>query len=166
MEQRTPEILSRMLGVSLATAQLPLIIDAAQVAELLRCTKSHVEALAERGRLPATKYGRGWIFVTAQVIQCVLEECAANLSRERDSSQCSDPVPKLNKAEAATSQSPSSSRTSHTSALTLDRSVTLRPRGRPRRQLPEEVTLPHGGAIGLSAGQPRKSASSEPRRLR
>ena len=59
--------------------QCPAIIDAEQAAALLHCSKGQIELLAERGQLPATKFGRGWIFVTAQLIQCALTRCAENV---------------------------------------------------------------------------------------
>jgi excisionase family DNA binding protein len=49
-----------------------------KVADLLHCSKEHVEDLAEQGRLPATKIGRAWIFVTAKIVEVVLNECIAN----------------------------------------------------------------------------------------
>lgn len=55
------------------------MIDASQCAQLLRCSKEQVERLADDGRLPAVKFGRGWIFVTTQVLAYVESLCEANL---------------------------------------------------------------------------------------
>jgi excisionase family DNA binding protein len=78
--QTSPDaVLAAMLSANLAASQLPPVIDAEQAAALLRCSKSQIEVLAERGQLPATKYGRGWIFVTAQLLQNALRRCEANV---------------------------------------------------------------------------------------
>lgn len=139
MERPTHDILSTMLGVSIA--QLPPIIDAEHVADLLRCTKNHVEALAEQGRLPATKYGRGWVFVTAQVMQCVLDECEANHSIQRAKTQSPVPAPTAT-GDATAPQTALHDGTQRAKSLTLDLPVTRRSRGRPRREIPEELTRP------------------------
>ncbi len=44
-------------------------MDAAQCAAVLHCSKDTVEGLAGRGELPATRFGRGWVFVTEQVLE-------------------------------------------------------------------------------------------------
>lgn len=62
-----------------AFGELGAIIGAATCASLLRCTKAQVEILADREQLPATKYGRSWIFVTAQILQHVALRCAQNV---------------------------------------------------------------------------------------
>lgn len=67
-----------MLAASLANSDLPPIIDAEQVAALLHCSKGQIEDLAELGRLPATKFGRGVVFVTAQVVYSVLQQSSSN----------------------------------------------------------------------------------------
>jgi len=140
MELPHQDTLSAMLSASIAHAQLPPILDAEQVAALLRCTKGHVETLAERGRLPATKFGRGWIFVTAQVIQCVLEECTENMTKAQELDSSSQ----LKTDPAGEPQPPAESRASSRRAkpLVLDLPIVRRPRGRPRRELPDYVTRP------------------------
>jgi excisionase family DNA binding protein len=71
--------LPAMLSASISASGLPPVIDAQQASALLACSEGHVERLAESGRLPGTKYGRGWIFVTAQLLYHVAAECAGNL---------------------------------------------------------------------------------------
>lgn len=51
-------------------------IDAAAVALLLHCETKTVEALARSGALPATKFGKGWIFLRSQVLQAVARRAA------------------------------------------------------------------------------------------
>jgi excisionase family DNA binding protein len=79
MQTAPDAVLAAMLSASLAASPWPAIIDAEQAATLLHCSKGRIELLAERGQLPATKFGRGWIFVTAQLIQCALARCAENV---------------------------------------------------------------------------------------
>jgi excisionase family DNA binding protein len=56
---------------------LPAFLDADQCAALLRCSKERVEELADRGVLPATKFGRGWIFVAEQLVARIASICEA-----------------------------------------------------------------------------------------
>ena len=53
------ESLARMLSANLSTSGLGLVIDAQRASELLACSEGHIEKLAESGRLPGKKYGRG-----------------------------------------------------------------------------------------------------------
>src|SRR6185437_4761436 len=52
---------------------------AKQAAALLACSQRPNERLAECGLLSAKKYGRGWSFVTAQLLHHVIAGCACNL---------------------------------------------------------------------------------------
>src|SRR5665213_3694778 len=58
-------------------------IDAAQCAALLFCSVATIENLATRGDLPATKYGRGWVFVLDQVMQLVRERASQEAAERR-----------------------------------------------------------------------------------
>jgi excisionase family DNA binding protein len=69
-------LLTAALAASVSESKLPLVLDAEQCAALLRCSKQHVEALADAGELPATKIGRGWIFVTAQLLVSLAGRCS------------------------------------------------------------------------------------------
>lgn len=73
------ESLARKLSASLSTSGLGLVIDAQQGSEPPACSEGHIEKMAECGRLPGTKFGRGWILVTAQLLHHVAAECAGNL---------------------------------------------------------------------------------------
>ena len=140
MELPQQDTLSVLLSASIAHAQLPPILDAEQVAAIERFTKGHVEILAEGGWLPATKFGSGWALVTTQVVQCVLEEFAANVTKAREL----DPSSQLTPDPADEPQPPAESRTSSRRAkpLVLDLPIVRRPRSRPRRELPDCVTRP------------------------
>lgn len=81
-----------LLGTSIAASGLPPIIDAEQCATLLRCSKQHVDVLADRGALPATKFGRGWVFVTAQLLAHVAAACERNLIHRNDAGQSTAPA--------------------------------------------------------------------------
>lgn len=83
---------TNLLGASIAASGLPPIIDAEQCATLLRCSKQHVEVLADRGELPATKYGRGWVFLTAQLLAHVAAACERNLAHRSDTGQSTAPA--------------------------------------------------------------------------
>lgn len=45
-----------------------MILDAPACAALLRCSVSHLNKLARQGILPASKVGRGWVFVEEDVL--------------------------------------------------------------------------------------------------
>jgi excisionase family DNA binding protein len=62
---------------------LPVTLDAGQCAQLLRCAKTTVEELCERGELPATKFGRGWIFVSSQIIEYLRARCEGEAKARR-----------------------------------------------------------------------------------
>jgi excisionase family DNA binding protein len=46
-----------------------MILDAPACASLLRCSQPHLHRLAREGLIPATKVGRGWVFVEADVVE-------------------------------------------------------------------------------------------------
>ena len=47
---------------------MPETIDAAECAELLRCTTGQVEEMARCGDIPGLKIGRGWLFVRSDLL--------------------------------------------------------------------------------------------------
>lgn len=75
MNTPTSRILPDLL--TLPTRELPAFLDADQCATLLRCSKERVEELADRGVLPATKFGRGWTFVAEQLVARIASICEA-----------------------------------------------------------------------------------------
>jgi excisionase family DNA binding protein len=114
------------LAASITASELPPIIDAAQCAALLRCSKQHLEALADRGAIPATKFGRGWVFVTAQVLTHVAAVCERNVQRTATPSECADKGLPLPQPDTGTGLAP-------------DRLLVVsapRRRGRPRKPVP------------------------------
>ncbi|KFJ13224.1 DNA binding, excisionase family domain protein [Delftia acidovorans] len=48
-------------------------ITAEQCAELLGCTEDTVEELSRKGELPGLKFGRGWVFVRADLLAYLAE---------------------------------------------------------------------------------------------
>ena len=56
-------------------ALLPATLDAEECAGILRCSKQTVEELAFQGALPATRFGRGWVFVTDQILAYLKARC-------------------------------------------------------------------------------------------
>jgi hypothetical protein len=76
MEAFVDESLATMLSASLSTSGLGPVIGAQQASVLLACSEEHIERLAESGQLPGRKYGRGWAFVTAQLLHHIVVECA------------------------------------------------------------------------------------------
>ena len=48
-----------------------MILDAPTCAAMLRCSISHLNRLARQGIVPATKVGRGWIFIETEVLEWV-----------------------------------------------------------------------------------------------
>lgn len=96
---------------------LPPTLDGSECAALLRCSKATVEELAARGEIPATRFGRGWVFVTEQILAHLKARC------ERDAFE------RRSHVEAA-----------RASTARVDRApevYTPRRRGRPRKAVPK-----------------------------
>lgn len=124
MDASIDESLAARLSASLSNSDLGPIIDAGQASALLICSQGHLERLAETGQLPGKKYGRGWIFVTAQLVHHVAIQCARNLR-----------APEVPLAEAQTSKSSSEVSPNLARAHSLPVLEPLKPRkrrGRPR----------------------------------
>jgi len=69
------------------TALYSEVLDAAEVAALLRCSVKTVEEHARRGTLPGDKFGDAWVFPRAALIACLNEravEAAAKRRREAE----------------------------------------------------------------------------------
>lgn len=62
-------------------------INAAQCAELLQCTEYRVEELTRIGELPGMKYGRGWIFVKADLLAYIAERARKEAEERRSDRQ-------------------------------------------------------------------------------
>lgn len=58
-------------------------LDAAQCAELLKCTPEQVEALARDGEIPGVKIGRGWLFIRADLLAYLAERARTEAQERR-----------------------------------------------------------------------------------
>jgi hypothetical protein len=105
-------------------------MDSAECAELLHCTKEVVDKLASDGLVPATNYGRGWIFVTSQLLAHVAEECAKNLGRAKTLRPPADGSVTAKPTARAPVPHPPGRR------LSITPTLPKRPRGRPRSEVP------------------------------
>jgi excisionase family DNA binding protein len=63
------------------------VITSAECAELLRCTPEHAEELARSGDLPATKIGRNWLFVRADLLAYLAERAREEAQQRRSRRQ-------------------------------------------------------------------------------
>lgn len=59
-------------------------IDARACAELLHCSTEKVEDLAGSGELPAVKFGRGWIFVRADLLAYLAQRAREEAARRQE----------------------------------------------------------------------------------
>lgn len=59
---------------------LPDVLTVDAVAELLDCSTDTVEDEARRRRLPALKFGRGWIFPREALLQVLTQRALAHLT--------------------------------------------------------------------------------------
>ena len=50
-----------------------MTLDAPTCAALLCCSQSHLHRLAREGIVPATKVGRGWVFVESDMVDWLRE---------------------------------------------------------------------------------------------
>lgn len=125
--------LDQALAASISASGLSPVIDAATCAQLLCCTKEHVESLADRGELPAAKYGRGWVFVTAQLLVHVAARCTQNAGTR------GSPSAGMRTSDEPANATPKQSTNGDEKPRADDR-ITLSPlarrRGRPRLPVP------------------------------
>jgi excisionase family DNA binding protein len=63
------------------------VIISTECAELLRCTADQVEELARAGELPATKIGRAWLFVRADLLAYLAERARLEAEARRSRRQ-------------------------------------------------------------------------------
>ena len=127
MEALIEQSLATMLSASLSTSGLGPVIDAQKASVMLGCSQEHIERLAEGGQLPGKKYGRGWIFITAQLLHHVVVECAGNLRAIEASPGEPTPAAPHSVADLKHARTPS--------PLALEPLGTPKRRGRPRRPL-------------------------------
>ena len=58
-------------------------INSEECAELLHCTSDLVEELARAGEIPALKFGRGWLFMRADLLVFLAEKARAEAKERR-----------------------------------------------------------------------------------
>jgi hypothetical protein len=89
--QSFDEITPTLAAVLLTpVAGFGILIDAEQCGQLIGLTKEEVQSKASKGQLPGKKFGRGWRFVTSQIVLFVAAEAAQNLQRRPRGEQPSD----------------------------------------------------------------------------
>jgi hypothetical protein len=125
MDSCPSNTLSALLAANLSASRLPPVLDAGEACVLLRCTREQIETLAARGEVPAKKYGRGWIFVTVQLLHHVIADCARNLSS----------LPEMNRAIEAAQQVDERRVARVPEPLPLNPPAEPGKRGRPRREV-------------------------------
>lgn len=62
-------------------------IDAAGCAQLLQCTTQTVEELTRKGELPGIKFGRGWVYVKADLLAWLAQRARQEAQDRRQEHQ-------------------------------------------------------------------------------
>ncbi len=109
-------------------------IDVNAAAKLLHCDFEQVEFLARRGEIPATKIGRGWIFLRTQLIDSIAER-AKNEAQTRRAGRPHARAAPDDPAPDCIEHSP-------------------RPRGRPRKNPLPVAANPYGEMSTTRASEP------------
>lgn len=67
---RNTDVDVRTVGAQQDSAHIALydLVDSGEAARILGCTPANVRDLARRGRLPAHRAGRGWLYPAAAVV--------------------------------------------------------------------------------------------------
>lgn len=123
--------LNALLRDALVGNSFPMIIDADKVADILGCSREHVNTLADAGKLPAVKYGRHWRFVTAQVIYHMMADAERNMCDADALVSARDP------ALPAADPEPKPDLQSSGSTLVIEPSALPKRRGRPCKPVPD-----------------------------
>ena len=71
------------------------VINAEQCAQLLYCTEQRIEELTRAGELPGMKYGRGWIYVKADLLAYIAERARKEAEERRLDLNARKLVPRL-----------------------------------------------------------------------
>lgn len=58
-------------------------INTEQCAELLHCTEQRIEELTRSGALPGLKFGRGWIYVKADLLDYIADRARKEAEERR-----------------------------------------------------------------------------------
>ena len=59
-------------------------ISSQQCAEMLLCSKGHIESLARNGELPALKIGDKWVFVRSDLLSYLAEQARAEAQERKE----------------------------------------------------------------------------------
>lgn len=59
------------------------VLNAEECAELLRCCTDTVEEMSRSGELPGVKFGRGWIYVTSDLLAYLAEKARREAEERR-----------------------------------------------------------------------------------
>ena len=70
-------------------------INAEQCAELLHCTEQRIEELTRGGELPGMKFGRGWIYVKADLLAYIADRARKEAEERRQDLNARKGVPRL-----------------------------------------------------------------------
>ena len=70
-------------------------INAEQCAELLHCTEQRIEELTRSGELPGMKFGRGWIYVKADLLAYIADRARKEAEERRQDLNARKSVPQL-----------------------------------------------------------------------
>ena len=70
-------------------------INAEQCAELLHCTEQRIEELTRCGELPGMKFGRGWIYVKADLLAYIADRARKEAEERRQDLNARKSVPRL-----------------------------------------------------------------------
>ena len=55
-----------------------------EAAPILRCTPEQVELLARAGEIPGVKFGRNWVFVRVDLVECIRERARQEAQERRE----------------------------------------------------------------------------------
>ena len=81
-------------------------INAEQCAELLYCTEQRIEELTRTGELPGMKFGRGWIYVKADLLAYIADRARKEAEERRQDLSARKSVPRLDIAFRPRRQTP------------------------------------------------------------
>lgn len=68
-------------------------INSEECAELMHCTSDQVEELARAGEIPGLKFGRGWLFIRADLLAYLAEKARAEAQERRAKRRPNAPTP-------------------------------------------------------------------------
>lgn len=135
-----PDASAMLRALLQAALQAEPPIDAIEAAAMMRCTPEQVEELAREGELPATKIGRGWIFLRSVLLDHLARRSLEEMAERRAQRQPAGQQDQRSAREAPAQVRP---------VATIVQSGVGPPAGR-RKPLPDLGALV--SAMGISAG--------------